>query len=42
MPLAVLILAGELALMKKLVVPDPQALAPSPKPAPRAPVGEKL
>jgi exosortase len=38
MPLAVLILAGELALMKKLVVPDPQA--PSQKPAHRAAVGE--
>jgi exosortase len=36
MPLAVLILAGELALMKKLVVPDPLA------PAPRATVGEKV
>jgi hypothetical protein len=42
MPLAVLILAGELALMKKLVGSDPQAPAPSQKPAHRAAVGEKV
>lgn len=42
MPLAVLILAAELALMKKLVVPDPQAPVPAQKPAPRAAVGEKV
>jgi exosortase len=42
MPLAVLILAGELALMKRVVVPDPQAPAPSAKPAHRAGLGQKM
>jgi exosortase len=41
MPLAVLILAAELALMKKLVVPDAQAPAPSRGPARRAAAGEE-
>jgi len=43
MPLAVLILAGELAVMKKLVVPDSPAAPPAAlrKPPGRAAVGEK-